>query len=375
MRTTMGALLGAVLVLAACGSDDGDDATSDDGAGAGPAVVAGEAFPEERCETNREAGTITYLTGFDYAAASSIVNVLVADANGHYEAMCLDVEIRPGFSSSNYGLIAAGNAQFASGGSFSESVAFAAANDGDVIAMSVEGRTAIDTLMIKAGEAASLEDLAGTTIGVKGKLPTSIDVMLREAGLVEGEDFQTVLLDGFDPLAHMAIDSIVGLPGWKSNEVGALDRAGVPIDLFDPLDAGVPGSFGVIVSNPAFIADHPTAAEDFMRASMRGLADAIADPAAAATVAVGEIDAGGNPNFLSPEGETFRWATEAELISELTPDGVGLGVPDLGELQVELDAYAAAGLFGEGDAPQATDHVATGVVEGLYEGDVLVWPS
>ena len=44
-----------------------------------------------------------------------------------------------------------------------------------------------------------------------------------------------------------------------------------------------------------------------MRATMRGLADAIADPAAAAAIAVELINGNGNPNFLSPEGETFRW--------------------------------------------------------------------
>ena len=41
-----------------------------------------------------------------------------------------------------------------------------------------------------------------------------------------------------------------------------------------------------------------------MRASMKGLADAIADPKAAAEIAVDMINANGNPNFLSAEGET-----------------------------------------------------------------------
>ena len=30
------------------------------------------------------------------------------------------------------------------------------------------------------------------------------------AANVEGQDFDTVLLDGFDPTAHIAIDAIVG---------------------------------------------------------------------------------------------------------------------------------------------------------------------
>ena len=116
--------------------------------------------------------------------------------------------------------------------------------------MAVEGRTAIDTLITKDGEVADLADLEGTTIGVKGKLPASIAVMLLEAGLAEGENFDTVLLDGFDPTAHIAIEPIVGFPGWKSNEPGALTRAGIDYQLFDPLDSGCPGSFGVDLHQP-----------------------------------------------------------------------------------------------------------------------------
>ena len=92
----------------------------------------------------------------------------------------------------------------------------------------------------------SLEDLRGTTIGVKGAIPASVAAMLAGAGLHEGTDYQTVLLDGFDPLAHYELDGIVGFPGYKSNEPGRLERAGLPFDLFDPTEYDVPGSFGVI---------------------------------------------------------------------------------------------------------------------------------
>ncbi len=388
MRTPLIALAATMtLGIVACGSGV-------DGTGSGPstpdaaasststevddrlAVVAGSPFPAERCAANEAAETITFLTGFDYAAASSIVDVIVADAAGYYEELCLDVEIRPGFSAANYPQVASGTAQFASGGSFSEVVAFSAANDADFVAATVEGRTAIDTLIIKSGLATELEALDGTTIGVKGKLPPSIDVMLRGAGLVEGENFDTVLLDGFDPVAHIAIEPIAGLPGWKSNEVGALEREGIGVHLFDPLDFGVPGSFGVIFTSQSFIAEHPTAAEDFVRATARGLTDAIADPTAAAEAAVALITSNGNPNFLSPEGEVFRWETEAQLVLEGTPEGIGLGVPDQTALQNEVDAYAAVGLFGDVPAPTALDYIAGGLASGVYDDAAeVVWPS
>ena len=376
----------AALALAACSSDADDSAAAGDTTADGSAnatvvdddlaVVAGEAFPEERCAANRAAGTVKFLTGFDFAAAASIVDVIAADAAGYYEALCLDVEILPGFSAANYPQVASGTAQFASGGSFSEVVAFGAANDADFVAATVEGRIPIDTLIIKAGRASELADLEGQTIGVKGKLPPSIDVMLRGAGLIEGENFETVLLDGFDPLAHIAIDPIVGLPGWKSNEVGALDRAGIGLQLFDPLDFGVPGSFGVIFTSAQFVEEHPTAAEDFVRATARGLADAVADPAGAANTAVDLINSNGNPRFLSPDGEIFRWETEAKLIMEGTPEGVGLGAPDPTVLQEEIDAYAQVGLYGDGDTPVATDFIASGLTAATYDpSGTVIWPA
>ena len=89
-----------------------------------------------------------------------------------------------------------------------------------------------------------------------------------------------------------------------------------------------------------------------MRATMRGLADAIADPAAATQTAIDLVEANGNPSFLSLEGETFRWTTDSASLTTETPAGTGIGIPDPELLQAELDAYAAVGLFG-GTAPDA----------------------
>lgn len=395
LRTPLALALVAGVALAACGSDDSstDDSSTSDASTAtstdastaestapestvgGSDVVAGEAFPDDRCAANEAAGTITYLTGFDFAATASIVDVIVADANGYYDAMCLDVEITPNFSTRNYPLVAENDAQFASAGSFSEVVAFAAANDTDFVVTAVEGPTAIDSLIVKPGIAAELGDLAGSTIGVKGKLPPSVAAMLATAGLVENQDYETVLLDGFDPTAHIAIESIDGFPGYKSNEPGALERAGIEFDLFDPLQYDIPGSFGVIYGNADFIAEHPTAAEDFMRATMLGLADAIADPEAAANAAVELINSGGNPNFLSPEGEVFRWSTDAALISDLTPAGTGYGVADPEALQNELDTYAEVGLFGDTETPVAADYLSD-ILAAIYDADAtVIWPA
>jgi ABC-type nitrate/sulfonate/bicarbonate transport system substrate-binding protein len=364
------------IVLNACGDDDASSTDTTADTATDTDVVAGEPFSAERCAANQAAGTITYLSSFDFAAAASIVDVIVADDKGYYDDLCLDVELVASFSTANYPLIAANDAQFSSGGSFSEVVAFADANDAEFVVVAVEGRTAIDSLIVKPGVSSELADLEGSTIGVKGKLPPSIEVMLLGAGLAQDEDYEIVLLDGFDPTAHIAIDAIAGFPGYKSNEPGALERAGVPFDLYDPLDYDIPGSFGVIYTNQQFIDEHPTAVEDFMRATMRGLADALADPEAAANTAVALINANGNPNFLSPEGEVFRWTTDAQLIIDTTPSGTGYGMPDAAALQVELDTYADVGLFGDTGAPDAASRLGNDIIASVYDADgQVIWPS
>ena len=46
---------------------------------------------------------------------------------------------------------------------------------------------------------------------------------------------------------------------YKSNEPGQLDAAGVSYTLFDPADADIPGTFGLLYTSAGFFDDHPTA--------------------------------------------------------------------------------------------------------------------
>ncbi len=338
-------------------------------------VVAGEPFSAARCEANRAAGTITYLSSFDCAATASIVDVVVADAKGYYADLCLDVELKPSFSVDNYPLIAANDAQFSSGGSFSEMVDFAGSNDAGFVALAVEGRTGIDALITKDGEVPTLADVEGRKIGVKGAVTPSVKAMLALEGMVEGEDYETVLLDGYDPLAHIEAPEIIGFPGYKSNEPLQLEAAGVPFKLYNPSDYGVPGSFGIVYTNTTFLTEHPTAAQDFMRATMRGLADAVADPEGAAAIAVDAINAGENAMYLSAEGETARWAVESQLIAESVTTEAPLGIPLPDLLLDEVTTYAGIGLF-DGVVPVIDTMYDTGVLGGVYDDSgELIWPA
>lgn len=377
-------LLVATTLIAACGSDEGTD-------GSGPAtsttdssttdsvpvsdVEAGKPFPADRCAANKAAGPVIYLSSFDYSASASIVDVLVAAKKGYYEAMCLDVQLQPSFSVDNYPQIAGNDAQFSSGGSFSEMVDFANENDAGYVALAVEGRTGIDALITKEGAVADLAAIKGKKIGVKGAITPAVKAMLAKAGLVEGTDYETVLLDGFDPKVHIEVPDIVGFPGYKSNEPKQLEAAGIPFTMFDPSDDGIPGSFGIVYTNSTFLAEFPSAAEDFMRATMKGLADAIADPKAAAQIAVDAIEANKNPLFLSPEGEAARWGVESQLVKDSIAPGKPAGLPLLGELTAEVTQYAAIGLF-DGVAPDISSMADPSVLTKIYATDgTVIWPG
>jgi NitT/TauT family transport system substrate-binding protein len=197
--------------------------------------------------------------------------------------------------------------------------------------------------------------------------------MLAQAGLVEGTDYTTVGIEGFDPLVHIELPGLAAFTGYKSNEPGQLERAGVHFALLDPSEANIPGTFGILYTNAGFINDHPTAAQDFVRAAMRGMEDAIADPDAASQTAVDLINANGNPRFLSPEGEQFRWRTESDLVVEFTPEGEPVGLIHPADLQAQIDAYDAIGIFTAKPPIEGTYDDA--LIADVYGSDgKVIWP-
>jgi ABC-type nitrate/sulfonate/bicarbonate transport system substrate-binding protein len=370
-RAAVAVALVAAVALAACGGDNGSSRATPPARLVGTVTAAG--ISPDRCAANKAAGKITYLSGFDFAASASIVEVVVAKQKGYFDQMCLDVDLKSSFSTANYPLVASGQAQFASAGSYSE--VLQQSTGGAKLAVVVDdGKQSINVLLVKPSSGVTtLADLKGKTIGVLAAMPQSITAMLVKAGLRDGRDYHTVLLDGFDPVAHFE-QQIAGRPGFRSNEPGILERAGVPFTMFDPAADGIPGSFGLIYTSQDFLAQHPTAVQDFVRASMKGLADAIADPAAAVATCVDLMQTAGNQNHLTQEGESFRWQTEAKVVTDSTPKGQPVGLIDPALLKSEVDAYTAAGVFASPPAMAGTYDAE--LVKGVYDASGrVIWPA
>ena len=366
LRAALLSLVALSLIAAACGSDDAGDGTAG-GASGGDALSA-----EERCQNNQDYGSVTFVTGFDFAAAAGIVEIIAADAEGYFEELCIDVEIQPGFAPSNGALVIEGQAEMGMAGSFAELVNNNVAGEGDLVAVLHWGRTAIEAIVVPEGsDISSFADLCGSLVGIKGDLPPSLQASVALAGIERG-CFDETLLDGFDPVQHLEL-GIDALPVYKSNEPNSLTNAGVGYTLLDPLDFDVPASFGVTFASGSFLSENPVLAEDVVRALIKGYEFAANDPDAAVAHAFELIDAAGNPLFLAQEAELFRWNTEADLIASLAPDGTGVGVPDTELFGAEIDALVSAGVFAE--APDWEPMVNRDIAAGLYDGTTLVWPG
>jgi NMT1/THI5 like len=352
-----------------------DTGTTDTTGTTGTDASTGGAIDAERCAANEAAGTITYVSSFDFAAAASILDVITAEDAGFFDEVCLDVEIVPGFAPSNGAIVASGEAQMSSAGSFGEIVNNNVQGEADLVAVAQYGKTAIEALVVPAGGAVDPEDLAGTlpgtTMGIKGDIPYSLQAMLGLLGVERGS-FEELLLEGFDPVAHLDL-GIDSLPVYKSNEPAQLDAAGVDYTLVDPLDLDVPASFGVFFTTRSFLDDHPTAVQDFVRASFRGFQFAVEEPETAVGYAFDRINAAGNPMFFSDTGEGFRWATESQIVIDTTPAGEGIGLLAVDRLQAEIEQLTDVGVFSE--LPDWESMYDASVTDGLYDGEELTWPA
>ena len=163
-------------------------------------------------------------------------------------------------------------------------------------------------------QATTLERPRGHEIGVKGAITPSVKAMLRQAGLVEGTDYETVLLDGFDPKVHIEMPDIVGFPGYKSNEPLQLEAAGIPFKLFDPATTTSPAASACSTPTSTFL--QPSTPPP-RRTSCGPRCAASPTPSTIRARRAGSpstlINANGNAMFLSPEGEIARWGVESKL--------------------------------------------------------------
>lgn len=353
-----------------------EEAAAAEAAAAADAAIGPDGLPlfgtPERCEANRAAGPLTFMTGFDLAAAAGIIEVVVAEDKGYFDDMCLDVTIQPGFAPGNSAALAAGTVQLGVTATFGELVTTNIRGDADLMGFAQLGHTAISQLLIDpASGVTDLTDLEGMTMGIKGDIPIAIQAMIAKAGLQRGT-FDELLLEGFNPVEHFAL-GIEALPVYRSNEPRWLDLAGIDYITFDPLDYEVPASFAIYMTTRSFYEEHPTVVEDFVRAGLRGYYSAAENPREAIDLAFERIEAAGNVMFLAKEHELYRWTTDQQIIEAVTPDGLVIGQMNVARLGQEIENLVDLGVYET--KPDWLAMLDAAVVPKLYEGGELIWQS
>ncbi len=319
-----------------------------------------------RCRANRAAGTIHFLTSYDYAAAASILDVLVAKQRDYFSRECLDVELNPGFSVDNVTALTAGRADVSSLGSLSEAMYYDD-RGADLVALAAYGKTPIDALAVRTDSGVkTLRDLRGKTLAVKGAVPASLQELLRRGGAPLDSMHQVQV--GFNPEV-LATGRVDALPVYKSNEPEQLRQAGIHFRLFDPTREHIAGSFGVLVARRAFVKAHPSAARDLVRAALHGYGWAVAHPGPAVALSAARV----TPNTgLSEQSEAFRWKTETALVRQSTPAGQGIGIIPRPLVDREVRLLDRAGLHTT--ASDRSKVFAFDLVPSLYRGTHLIWP-
>lgn len=349
----------SVMLLAGCSSETSDTGSSSSAGGS-------DLISAERCAENEAAGPITFLTSFAYAASAGLLDVVVAKEMGVFEDLCLDVTIQPG--STNAQLVSAGTAQFAGVGSPSD-VLVAIDNGAEISGIATYGNTVAITLMTDAESGIdSLADFEGITAGYKGAVPPQISAMF----LAEDVDPTSInwVSVGYDPTI-LPNGQVQALTGYKSNEPLALAGQGFDITEWDPAEYGIESGFNTQIVNTTFADEHPTAVEDFLRASLYAygwINESDDNLSEALDYAAALSDAG-----YDLESSTLRWSTEVALIDESQPEGLPIGGQTVEQWTPEADMLVQFDLVtAEPDVESAIDD---SFIEAIYDGTELIWPA
>ncbi|PWJ56310.1 NitT/TauT family transport system substrate-binding protein [Quadrisphaera granulorum] len=353
----------AVLLLSACSGSSDEPAGASGGASSASGVI-----DADRCAKNRDAGTVTYLTGYQYQASTTILEAVAAESMGFFKDVCLDVQLQPGSGDTAQGaqLTAAGRAQLSGVGSAAEAM-LAVVGGADVVGVATFGHVPIATLMTEPS-ITDLKQLDGTTLGHKGSLPAPLRAMLVTAGVDLGSIQQVKV--GYDPTV-LVRGQVQSLTGYKSNEPLTLAAMGDQITQWNPEDYGVVGSFGQVIANPAFAKEHPTAVQDFLRALLH--AHEVCQTELQQCVQAAADKSGSSAGFDVAHNEQV-FTTESKLVADSTPAGKPIGFVDAAALSAEAQVLVGSGeLTTVPDPTTVFDETYLTAVVGS-DGAVL-WPA
>ena len=224
---------------------------------------------------------VTFIAGFKPQADLPFVAVYMAQEKGYFRDQSLEVEIQHATSGEHVQLLATNRAQFSTGsaGDVMKRVASAGV---PLVSIAQIGQRDEQSFAVRADSPIrTLKDWEGRLVGYKTTVSADYLALVALGGIDRTKVREVAV--GFDPrvLADGRVDVY---PVFTANEPDTLARLGIPVRLFDPTTYGVPGLGLTLMTNQEMIQTRPEVVTRFLRASLRGLADAIADRDAAIDV-------------------------------------------------------------------------------------------
>ena len=224
---------------------------------------------------------VTFIAGFKPQADLPFVAVYMAQEKGYFRDQSLEVEIQHATQGEHIQLLATDRAQFSTGsaGDVMKRVASAGV---PLVSIAQIGQRDEQSFAVRADSPIrTLKDWEGRLVGYKTTVSADY-LALVSIGGVDRTKVREVAV-GFDPrvLADGRVDVY---PVFTANEPDTLARLGIPVRLFDPTSYGVPGLGLTFMTNQQMVQTKPEVVTRFLRAALRGLADAMADRDAAIDV-------------------------------------------------------------------------------------------
>ena len=305
---------------------------------------------------------VTFMAGFKPQADLPFVAVYVAKEKGYFRDQALDVDIQHATSGEHIQLLATDRVQFSTGsaGDIMKRVASAGV---PIVSIAQIGQRDEQSFAVRADSPIrTLKDWEGRLVGYKSTVSADYLALLQIGGVDRAKVREVAV--GFDPrvLADGRVDVY---PVFTANEPDTLARLGVPVRLFDPTSLGVPGLGLSFITNQQTVDGRPDVVTRFLRASLRGLAEAIADRDAAIDVVM---------RYASGEDrahQRYMLDTEIDAAQNDLTRASGIGAMDRSRyvaLRDFLLQYNALAKSVDVDAI-FTDRF----VKELYKGGTLVW--
>ncbi|VDS05158.1 NMT1/THI5 like protein [Devosia equisanguinis] len=321
---------------------------------------------EQDCQRNKDAGTITYISGYGYSASAGQVDVFLAKELGYFDALCLTVDINAAGGNGQL-LVSSGQAQFTALGSASD-VMLAAANSRNLTAVATYGSTS--PFSIFANESVkSLKDLEGKRLGYFINITPMALAMLDAAG-VDVNKVELVKMTNYDPtvVTRGQVDAIVG---YASNQPQTLKAMGLPFSEFLPSELGLQGTYNVMEVNSKFLAEHRETVADFMRATLKALDFCLTEEEKCVDL-ISKLAADNNQGSAFPREQQARtWGVESEWVRSST-----FGPPGVQTVAGWQSEYEMAQKYGGLKNPPAIEEMMDpDLVASLYKDGTLIWPG